>query len=69
MSSIDDQSRIVALFDALGALDDRLLETDFDSLNRQQLVAIWECYGFLLGRLAAFEYELTSPFVRVSGHR
>ena len=69
MSSIDELSRIDALFDALDVLNDRLLAADFDSLNRQQLLAIWERHGFLLGRTAALEYELTSPFLRVSGHR
>jgi hypothetical protein len=36
----------------------------FDELTTLELLAILEGYAFLMGRLDALHYELTSPFSR-----
>lgn len=66
MRSIDPCSRVAALLDAFEAAQD-LLVASFDSLTAPELVAALDRYGFLLGRLDALIYELSSPFGRPIG--
>jgi hypothetical protein len=64
MCSICSSGRIAAVFDELDAAIGRFLAAPLGSLTAPELLAILERYAFLLGRLDAFRYELTSPFVR-----
>jgi hypothetical protein len=64
MRSICSSARIAAAFDELDATIGRFLAAPLGSLTAPELLAILERYAFLMGRLDALQYELTSPFVR-----
>jgi hypothetical protein len=64
MRSINDVARFDRLLDAIEAAHDRVLALPFDWLTRSELLSILKRYEFLMGRLDALEYELTSPFGR-----
>ena len=69
MCSMDARDQIDALFDEFDAAHSRFLASSFDSLTAPELLAVSERYAFLMGRLDALRYELSSPFGRPSGRR
>ncbi|WP_406814453.1 hypothetical protein [Mycobacterium sp. M23085] len=48
--------------DELEAMHSRFFSLRFDLLTPSELLATLERYAFLMGRLKALRYELTSPF-------
>ena len=62
MFSINGGKRVDALFDRLEIALTRCLDLPFDELTTAELQAVLECFELISGRLAALEYELTSPF-------
>jgi hypothetical protein len=67
MRSISHLKWIEAVFDELDAEQRRCSELSFHALTTPELWALLERCEFLMGRLAAVEYELTSPFARQAG--
>ncbi|MGD1171257.1 hypothetical protein ACKUVQ_24600 [Mycobacterium seoulense] len=68
MRSSNAYSRIAALLYQFEAALDRLYASR-ESLTAPELVAALDRYLFLVGRLDALIYELSSPFVRPVGRR
>ncbi len=68
MRSINGYRRIAALLYQFEEALDRL-DASLDSLTAPELVAVLDRYLFLVGRLDALIYELSSPFVRPVGRR
>jgi hypothetical protein len=66
MGSTDARVRIEAAFDKLDAAARRCFELSFDGLTVPELCQVLEWFELFNGRLAALQYELTSPFSRRS---
>jgi hypothetical protein len=62
MRSIRSRS-VETLLDEFDVAQDRFLALDLDGLTVPELLGLRERYAFLMGRLDALKYELTSPFV------
>jgi hypothetical protein len=66
MHSIDGL-KVDVLLDEFDAAHSRFLASRLDLLTVPELLAVMEHYEFLMGRLDALKYELTSPFARRAG--
>jgi hypothetical protein len=67
MSSSEVFRRVDAAFDQFEAAEGRLLASSFESFATPELLELLERRAFLVGRIDALIYELTSAFARWAG--